>query len=69
MMEKLVLEQSVRINDQRIVKPYRVLTAYNTTEWKIGERLTRDEVKGIISRKGTGRSKVDVQIKLGRISS
>jgi len=68
-MEKLVLEQSVRINDQRISKPYRVITTYNTAEWNIGQRLTRDEVKGIIARKGIRRPKVDVQIKLGRIAS
>ena len=60
-MEKLVLEQSVRINDSRVSKPYKVVTAHNTTEWNIGQRLTRDEVKAIITKRGI-RQKVDVKI-------
>jgi len=50
-MEKLILKQ-----ENRIGKPYKVVTAHNTAEWNIGQRLTKAEVTSLITRK------IDVKI-------
>ena len=50
-MKKLTLKQ------ERISKnPYKVIVVRNSTEWNVGQRLTRDEVQELVAQK------VDVKI-------
>lgn len=44
-MKKLVLKQ-----DSHAAAPYKITQVENTTEYSIGQRLTKDQLNGIMSR-------------------
>jgi len=61
-MEKLLLRQSVQVNSSRCLRPYTVIGVHNSVEWTINQRLTRNEVKEIITRRSVRQKELDVEI-------